>query len=76
MPRGLRWLGLIMLAWLDAEEAHAAIVDCMPSAGLTACKRFTYSGGDQSFTVPTRHHQHTSPGLGRGGAKGYVSKVN
>lgn len=38
---------------LGATAASAAIVDCAPTAGFTACKRITYSGGDQTFTVPS-----------------------
>lgn len=33
--------------------AEAAISNCTPTAGFTACKRITYSGSDQTFTIPT-----------------------
>ena len=35
-----------------APAASAAVVDCTPDAGFTACKRYTFSGGNQSFSVP------------------------
>src|SRR5580698_1410336 len=31
----------------------ATLVACTPTAGFTNCARFTYSGGDQTFTVPS-----------------------
>ncbi|GAB7184513.1 hypothetical protein ATKI12_4344 [Kitasatospora sp. Ki12] len=49
------------LALAAAPPAHApeglpgtqrAQVSCTPSSGFTNCARFTYSGGDQTFTVP------------------------
>jgi hypothetical protein len=40
-----------LLALID--PASAAVTNCTPTAGFTACKRITFSGGDQAFTVPT-----------------------
>ncbi len=37
---------------LGPVSVHAATVNCTPSVGFTACKRITYSGGDQTFVVP------------------------
>ena len=36
-----------------APNASAAQVTCAPAAPFTNCVQFTYSGGQQSFTVPT-----------------------
>ncbi|MGF1426802.1 LPXTG cell wall anchor domain-containing protein [Kitasatospora sp. LaBMicrA B282] len=33
-------------------EQHRAQVACTPTGSFTNCARFTYSGGDQTFTVP------------------------
>ncbi len=43
----------VAVAWQGISGSHAAVTDCTPTAGFTACKRITYSGGDQTFTVPT-----------------------
>ena len=32
--------------------AHGAQTTCTPQASFTACTQFSYSGGDQTFTVP------------------------
>ena len=32
--------------------SQAGEVDCVPSSGFNQCKRITYSGADQTFTVP------------------------
>ena len=42
------------LSWLALSASHAlaAQVACTPDAGFNTCVRFTYSGANQSFTVP------------------------
>ena len=46
-------LALVAFAGLAAPgAADAAVVNCTPDGGYTNCQRFTYSGGDQTFTVP------------------------
>lgn len=37
---------------LTTATANAAQVNCTADAGYTNCVRFTYSGADQTFTVP------------------------
>jgi trimeric autotransporter adhesin len=50
----LRHIVMAVLAcWVLAVPAIAAVVACTPTAGFTACLRYTYSGGTQTFTVPT-----------------------
>src|SRR5580704_16977637 len=46
-------LMIITLAALPSAEAGAAQVTCTPTAGFTNCVQFTYSGADQTFTVPS-----------------------
>jgi uncharacterized repeat protein (TIGR01451 family) len=46
-------LSMLTVAALPAVQASAAQVACTPTAGFTNCARFTYSGGDQTFTVPS-----------------------
>ncbi|SDO25827.1 conserved repeat domain-containing protein, partial [Polaromonas sp. JS666] len=41
-----------MLAGLVGTAAQAGQVACTPSTGYTNCTRITYSGADQTFTVP------------------------
>src|ERR1700691_841394 len=46
-------LSMLTLVALPVVQAGAAQVTCTPTAGFTNCARFTYSGGDQTFTVPS-----------------------
>jgi uncharacterized repeat protein (TIGR01451 family) len=46
-------LMIITLAALPSADAGAAQVSCTPTAGFTNCAEFTYSGADQTFTVPS-----------------------
>ena len=48
-PYGAVLAGLAMLVSLGA---HGAQTTCTPQAGFTACTQYSYSGGDQTFTVP------------------------
>ncbi|MFF3109145.1 glycine-rich protein, partial [Kitasatospora sp. NPDC057904] len=45
-----------------------ALVACTPSSGFTNCTRFTYSGGDQTFTVPAGVSSVYARVFGAGGA--------
>ncbi|KJS56981.1 hypothetical protein VM98_03485, partial [Streptomyces rubellomurinus subsp. indigoferus] len=65
------------LALAAAPPAHAprslpakqrAQVACTPSTGFTNCARFTYSGGDQTFTVPPGVSSVYARVFGAGGA--------
>ncbi len=55
----MRWrvlckvLALVFLLANCTSFATAAVTNCTPTAGFTACLRITYSGADQTFTVPT-----------------------
>ncbi|BEP63073.1 hypothetical protein GmRootV213_36270 [Variovorax sp. V213] len=44
---------LVLLASFVSAPALAAQVACTPQSGFNSCVRVTYSGGDQTFTVPT-----------------------
>ena len=48
-PYGAVLAGLAMLVSLGA---HGAQTTCTPQVGFTACTQYSYSGGDQTFTVP------------------------
>ncbi len=50
-----------------APPAKAAQVGCTPTAGFTDCQRFTYSGNDQTFTVPAGVHSVSVKAWGAGG---------
>jgi uncharacterized repeat protein (TIGR01451 family) len=52
VPGAWTALSLLMLAGLVSTAAQAGQVACTPSTGYTNCTRITYSGADQSFTVP------------------------
>ena len=43
----------LLLSMLSITSASAGTVDCTPTSGFNRCKRLTYSGTDQSFTVPS-----------------------
>ncbi|MFD7577040.1 hypothetical protein ACFV61_01395, partial [Kitasatospora sp. NPDC059817] len=49
-------------------ERNRAQVSCTPSATNTNCVRFTYSGGDQTFTVPAGVSSVYARVFGAGGA--------
>ncbi|MBG1231174.1 beta strand repeat-containing protein [Aestuariivirga litoralis] len=53
----IRCGGLIAFAFLllysTIQPSTAGQVACTPTAGFNTCYRFTYSGGNQSFTVPS-----------------------
>ncbi|SCX73162.1 hypothetical protein [Variovorax sp. EL159] len=54
--RRLRWLwagALALPALLLSAPATAALVACTPEPGYNTCTQVTYSGGNQTFTVPT-----------------------
>lgn len=42
----------IILLILLTQNTHAAVVACTPSTGFNKCNRITYSGANQTFTVP------------------------
>ncbi|MFM9425586.1 hypothetical protein RCH10_002025 [Variovorax sp. GrIS 2.14] len=48
------WRGAVLacLAVLASFGAQGAQTACTPQAGFTACTQFSYSGVDQTFTVP------------------------
>jgi hypothetical protein len=67
---------------LDATSAVAAQVSCTPSAGFNTCVQFTFSGGQQTFTVPAGvttvdatllGASGTSAGAGGGQASGTIA---
>ncbi|MGL4490898.1 MAG: hypothetical protein ACRCU5_15770, partial [Rhizobiaceae bacterium] len=35
------------------RPAEAADVACTPTTGFTNCRRITYSGGDQTYALPS-----------------------
>lgn len=47
-------LNFICFIWLFllAQNTYAAVVSCTPSTGFNKCNRITYSGANQTFTVP------------------------
>ncbi|WP_431123833.1 prealbumin-like fold domain-containing protein [Variovorax paradoxus] len=44
---------LVLLASFVSAPTLAAQAACTPQSGFNSCVRVTYSGGDQTFTVPT-----------------------
>ena len=60
---------------VSSPAANAAEGNCTPSAGYTGCERLTYTGGNQTFTVPAGVNQVavSSWGAGGGGADGAYS---
>jgi hypothetical protein len=49
----LRPVALLVFLFLGClQGAHAGTVNCTPTSGFNTCKRITYSGSDQTFTVP------------------------
>ncbi|MFC5666542.1 glycine-rich protein [Kitasatospora misakiensis] len=49
-------------------ERQRALVACTPTSGFTNCARVTYSGGDQTFTVPAGVTSVYARVFGAGGA--------
>lgn len=43
---------LLLTLFIPVQPAVADLVNCTPSPGYTDCVRVTYSGSDQTFTVP------------------------
>jgi uncharacterized repeat protein (TIGR01451 family) len=55
LVRSLRWLGagaLALSALSLSAPASAAQLACLPQPGYNSCTQVTYSGGNQTFTVP------------------------
>ncbi len=61
---------LMNFSSFSGATANAAQVSCTADAGFTNCVRFTYSGADQTFTVPAGAINLNVRAWGAGGGSG------